>query len=455
MALPVVSVAPGEQWRALRRTTGRARRALVSAWVGFYVDMVDIYLPVVALAPAIAYFQPGTLSSAEASLLFYTTFAATLMGRPLGAVLFGHFADTLGRRRLTLVSIAGFSACTTAIGLLPGYAAWGAAAPLTLVLLRFVDGVFLGGEYTSATPLAFEHCPPCARGLFGGVLMGAYALAYATISAGVLLLLAVMPAAAYETYGWRVPFLLGGVLGFVFLGYRARVPESDLWRSTPKEPRPLGTLVTRFRRDLAQVLLLMTGLWLVATSVVTVMPRLLTTELGRSDTWTTAVLLVSQLCVFCAFVGTGAASQLWGRRRTLVAGAVASVTVGMAAYVLVLSTGAGSWTLAWLVVATQVVVLAVWGTVTSYCTERFRTAVRCSGFGIAYSVAVLPASFYAVYMAALADVMPYRYTQLVLLGVGALLTVVGALLGPETADLDLGQPDPEPEPVRGALKSPA
>jgi MFS family permease len=455
MTLGMVSVAPAEQWRALRATTGRARRALVSAWAGFYVDMVDIYLPVVALAPAIAYFQPGTLSAAEASLLFYTTFAATLMGRPLGAVLFGHFADTLGRRRLTLVSIAGFSTCTTAIGLLPGYAAWGTAAPLVLVGLRFLDGVFLGGEYTSATPLAFEHCPPRARGLFGGLLMGAYALAYATISAGVLLLLAVMPATAYEAYGWRIPFLLGGALGFVFLGYRARVPESDLWRSTPKEPRPLATLLTRFRRDLAQVLLLMTGLWLIATSVVTVMPRLLTTDLGRSDTWTTAVLLVSQLCVFCAFVATGAASQVWGRRRTLVVGAVASGTVGMAAYVLVLATGAGPWALAGLVVGTQVVVLAVWGTVTSYCTERFATAVRCSGFGIAYSLAVLPASFYAVYMAALDDLIPYRYTQLVLLGAGAVLTVAGALIGPETADLDLAEPAAGPEPVRTELKSPA
>jgi MFS family permease len=203
------------------------------------------------------------------------------------------------------------------------------------------------------------------------------------------------------------------------------------------------------------VLLLMTGLWLVATSVVTVMPRLLTTELGRSDTWTTAVLLVSQLCVFCAFVATGAASQVWGRRRTLVLGAVASTTVGMAAYVLVLATGAGPWALAGLVICTQVVVLAVWGTVTSYCTERFRTAVRCSGFGIAYSLAVLPASFYAVYMAALDGLVPYRYTQLVLLAAGALLTVAGALLGPETADLDLAETEAGSGAVRAVWKSPA
>ncbi len=440
-----VAPTPAAQWRALRGASRRARRALVSAWTGFFVDMVDIYLPVIALAPAIAYFQPASMTAAQASLLFYTTFAATLIGRPLGAFVFGHLADTLGRRRLTLVSIAGFSTCTTLIGLLPGYAQLGFAAPLLLVLLRLVDGVFLGGEYTAATPLAFEHCPPAARGLFGGLLMGAYALAYAVISAFVLFLLMVLPAERYQAVGWRLPFLAGGALGFVFLAYRSRVPESDLWRRTPTEPAPIRALVTgRFRGDLSQVLLLMMGLWFVATSVVSIMPRLLRVDLGRPDVWVTAVLMVAQLLVLVGFVVTGVTSEIVGRRRTLVVAASMSGTVGLFAYYLLVAGPHTAWTAGLLAIATQVVVLAVWGVVTSYCTERFVTAVRSSGFGIAYSFAVLPASFYVVYLGLLDNVMPHRYTQLVLLALGVTLTVTGALLGPETVRTDLSRPPARP-----------
>src|SRR5690242_675110 len=86
------------QVRALRSAGRGSRRAMFSAWAGFYVDMFDVYLPIVALTPALVYFQPADLSTGQASALFYATFAATLMGRPLGAVIFGHFADTVGRR---------------------------------------------------------------------------------------------------------------------------------------------------------------------------------------------------------------------------------------------------------------------------------------------------------------------------------------------------------------------
>src|SRR3954447_6664707 len=149
---------PGEQFRALRTADPRQRRAMVSGWAGYWIDMVDVYLPLVALAPAIAYFQPASVRADLASVLFISTFAATMLGRPLGALIFGQLADRLGRRRLTLLSIAGFSTCTAVTGLLPGYAAWGAAAPLALVALRFGTGVFLGGEYSAGTPLAFEQC---------------------------------------------------------------------------------------------------------------------------------------------------------------------------------------------------------------------------------------------------------------------------------------------------------
>lgn len=448
------------QWRALRSTTGRQRRALGSSWAGFFVDMVDIYLPVIALAPAIAYFQPETLAAGQASTLFFVTFAATLLGRPVGALIFGHLADTIGRRRVTLASIAGFSVCTILIGLLPGHAIWGLAAPAALIGLRFLDGIFLGGEYTAATPLAFEHCPPRARGLFGGLLMSAYAAAYAAVSALVLVLLLLLPAGAYQTWGWRVPFLAGGLAGLVFLVWRTRVPESLLWQASAASrqgsdacgdagtagahPRasarqaPVQVLLSgASRRDFVQVLVLMVGLWLVATSVVSVLPQRLLAHLGQSPVWVTTVLLAAQPVVIGGFVAAGMTSQKVGRRRALALGATVSGTAGFTCYVLTLTLPVAGWLLAVLVVATEAITLAVWGVVTSYVNERFATSVRATGFGMAYSLALVPASFYAFYLTWLTWLMPERLTQLVLLGVGSLMALGGAWWGPETRDADL------------------
>jgi MFS family permease len=117
-----------------------------AAYLGFFVDMFDVYLPIAVLAPALNYFIPGGLSGAAQATIFYVVFAVTLIGRPLGAVIFGHAADRLGRRRTTLVSVGGFGIVTLFIAALPGYDTWGAAAIGVLVALRLLDGIFIGGD---------------------------------------------------------------------------------------------------------------------------------------------------------------------------------------------------------------------------------------------------------------------------------------------------------------------
>ena len=108
--------------------TPQARRAIWGAFIGFFVDNYDIFLPVIALAPAIAYFIPGSLSPTTAAVASAMIFATTLIGRPLGTLIFGHFADTLGRKRTTVVAVGGFGIVTLVIALLPGYERWGTAA---------------------------------------------------------------------------------------------------------------------------------------------------------------------------------------------------------------------------------------------------------------------------------------------------------------------------------------
>src|ERR671933_860045 len=132
----------------------KGRKAVRGAFVGFFVDMFDVYLPIVVLAPATVYFVSPALSAPVTAIISGSIFAATLVGRPIGSFIFGHFADAIGRRRTTIISVAGFGVVTLLMALLPGYQQWGIAAVILLIALRPIHGVFLRGEDNSANPLA-------------------------------------------------------------------------------------------------------------------------------------------------------------------------------------------------------------------------------------------------------------------------------------------------------------
>ena len=137
----------------------QAFKATISAFLGFFVDMFDVFLPVIALAPAMIYFRPADMSK-ELDVLFGSLIlAATLIGRPLGSVIFGYLSDRVGRHPITILSIIGFGTCTLLIGILPGQEILGVYSMALLVFLRLIGGIFLGGEYTAANVLAMEAAP--------------------------------------------------------------------------------------------------------------------------------------------------------------------------------------------------------------------------------------------------------------------------------------------------------
>ncbi|MFG1646553.1 MFS transporter, partial [Amycolatopsis sp. NPDC049252] len=126
--------------------SAKVRAAVRGGTLAYFVDQFDIYLPIVVLAPATAYFQAANLSASTTALLASLVFASTLIGRPLGAIIFGHFADTVGRKRTTLVAVGGFGVITLLTACLPGHETIGVWSVGLLIGLRFVDGIFLGGE---------------------------------------------------------------------------------------------------------------------------------------------------------------------------------------------------------------------------------------------------------------------------------------------------------------------
>jgi MFS family permease len=125
--------------------------AIKGGFLSVLIDMFDIYPPVVILAPIQSYFLAASAAGESREVLDSLVFATTLVGRPIGALIFGRVADRIGRRKASIVSVTGFGIVTLLIALLPGYATIGAASYALLMLLRFIDGIFLGGGYTGAT----------------------------------------------------------------------------------------------------------------------------------------------------------------------------------------------------------------------------------------------------------------------------------------------------------------
>ncbi|MGH7109971.1 MAG: MFS transporter [Stellaceae bacterium] len=421
-----------------------ARRAIFAGWLGFAVDFFDIYLPAMVLTPVIEYFEPKGLSATATTTIYYFTIAATLLGRPCGAIIFGHWADKIGRRRVTMISIGGFGILTGLIAFIPSYAAIGVWSLVILIALRFIDGVFMGGEYTSNNTLALEMVPKDRRGFVGGLIQGAFPIGFAAVSGVTALMLTVTTKAQYYAWGWRLPFLLGLVIAFAFLVYYRSVPESPMWQESEKSEAPLKDVLSgRNLRALGQVFLMMSGFWLVGQPG-TVLPSLMIQHLNVPARMTSNGFLIASLILFFCFVGYGLLGQMIGRRRAIVIGAVVAVVGGVVFYLAMLAHArAGGSALGTTVLAAVVndLTIAPWGIVTAYLCERFPTRVRASGYGLGYSLAVVIPSFSGIYLLWLARVMPYLLAPLVLLGLAGILMIIGALLGPETREVELHLPD--------------
>jgi len=407
-----------------------ARRAVRGGIGGNYVDQFDIFLPVVALAPASADLFGSQALATNAGLVF----VATLLGRPLGAALFGPLADRIGRTSTTRVALAGVALTTLLIALVPGHQVLGGGTLATVVALRFLGGIFIGGEYTSAIPLAMEWSEPRRRGLLSGMVMSMSPWANATISALVLLMLSVLDPAQYSAWGWRLPFVAGAGLAGLMLWYyrRGGVADSAAWSGTTKRSRPLrDVLVGAHRHALAQVLLMMTGLWLLTNMSVPT----LTTMLHSAGSLGPRTVSFTMMCGTAASAGTmlalGHASTSAGRRRTLVGAGVLAALAAPVAFAAVFATSSVPMAVL-LVLVLQVVAVSGYGPVGAYLAERFPTAVRSSGYGVGYSLSIVVPALYPYYLPPLQATLGEIPAVATLLGLGGVLLALGAALGPRT-----------------------
>jgi MFS family permease len=424
--------------------TVRRRRAIRGAFWGFLVDSFDIYLPSIALLPAMIYFTQG-LDVGQTAVVTGFTLAATLFGRPVGAFLFGHLSDKLGRKRVGAIAIYGFGITTLVIACLPGAEQIGGIVAISLLLvLRFIDGIFLGGEYTAATPMAIEYAKANRRGFIGGFVQSASTIGYLAIAVFTFLALQISPAgdidSPYVQWGWRIPFVIGAVFAFVVARYlRNDVEESVIWIESEKAKNPVREMLSRKHiAAFAQVFVLMTGVFFMVNMVGSVIPQLLLAREGFTPTHLTLSIIFANIIVPFAYMLSGRLSDTFGRKPVLLfAGFLVLVVMSGLFYVLGSGVEIPFAGLVAVVFFVQCVNGFTIGTLPSYINERFPTRIRSSGWGIGYSLAVVIPGFFAAYQAGLSNFMPLGLTPVVLTILAGVLIIVSVLLSPETRGIDL------------------
>jgi MFS family permease len=444
----------------------KRKRAILSAWAGFAIDSYSIFIVVGTLLPALVYFQ-GDMSAQERSIFAGMTLAVTLLGRPLGALIFGHFADLIGRQRIGAITIFGFGTISLLIGCLPGAEQVGATVSTSLLIgLRFIEGIFLGGEYTAATPMALEYAPPARRrGLIGGMIQ--CAASGGSFVVGVLNTVVLMFAvndglhSPYVQWGWRIPFILGFFLAFAVAWFlRRNVEDSTVWKSvnaSSKKGSPLKEMLKGSSgRAFIQSWVIMTGVFFLINIGSSVMSQFL---LHNNPGYTASDLARSQLVVqlsgMTSYIFFGWLSDHIGRKPALYIAGAQTILLTPVTMTLIGGGSVHGWlNLTLLAAATQMLFVGALGVLPAYINERFATAVRSSGWGVAYSAAVIIPSFFPYYMIWLSQFMPFVYTAGAIMAFGGVLVVVATACGPETRGVDLRTAGTHDDPPVTIITSP-
>ncbi|WP_103513827.1 MFS transporter [Streptomyces sp. SM10] len=208
-----------------RERTKAANRAGFGAFIGSTIEWFDFYIYGTAAALVFDKVFFPELEGPIGTLVAFATFWVGFLARPLGGIIFGHYGDRLGRKKTLVITLLMMGVSTTAIGLLPGYASIGIAAPILLVCIRMIQGIGLGGEWGGSVLIAAEHAPKGKSVLYAAFAQQGSPVGN-TLSTLSFLAISQLPDDAFVSWGWRVPFLASAALVMVGLLVRLKVAES-------------------------------------------------------------------------------------------------------------------------------------------------------------------------------------------------------------------------------------
>lgn len=440
------ATAPGPGGSATPSTSARPHtpigRVVAASMLGTTVEWYDYFLYGVAAALVFPQVFFPESDGATGLLLSLGTFAVGFIARPVGGLVFGHYGDKIGRKKLLVISLLMMGLSTFAIGLLPAYATIGVAAPALLVLLRLVQGFALGGEWGGAVLIVSEHGRPEHRG-FWASWPQAGAPAGQLLANGLLAVMAlVQTEEAFQAWGWRIPFLLSAVLVLIGLYVRLAVEESPVFRDAQakaaarvaageKETMPIVDVVKQYPRE---VLTAMGARFAENVSYyifTIVISTYVTRQLGLPASFVLGAVLIGAVVHLVTTPMWGAVSDRVGRRPVYLFGAVG---VGVWAFAFFFLVDTSNFALAAVAVTVGLVLHgAMYGPQAAFLSELFGTKVRYSGVSIGYQLAsVFAGGLAPVIAVALLTATGSGYAIAVYIAASSLLTVVAVATYGET-----------------------
>jgi metabolite-proton symporter len=376
-------------------------RIALASFIGTAIEFYDFYIYGMAAALVIGpVFFPGGDPTTQA-LSSFLTFSVAFLTRPLGAMLFGHFGDRIGRKTTLVASLLVMGVSTTLIGLLPGYDAIGVWAPVALCLLRFGQGIGLGGEWGGAALLATENAPPGKRGWFGMFPQLGPPVGFLCATGSFLLLANCLNDQEFRDWGWRVPFLASSVLVVIGLYVRLAMAETPVFAKVLQQRRqvvmPLRELLKSHAIPLVQGAMAM-----VVCYALFYISTVFSLSYGTATLHIPRQQFLGMLCIAVLFMAAATplsaiAGDRFGRRPVLLAAGIAAFLSG---FLLKPMLESGSPLMITAFLSLELFLMgATFAPMGALLPELFSSELRYTGAGTAYNLGGILGASFAPYIA--------------------------------------------------------
>jgi len=364
-------------------------RTLVGGGIGNLVEFYDYGIYGLLAAPIALNFFPSEDPTAGL-LATFVVFAASFAMRPLGGIIFGRWGDKVGRKRALAWAVVMMGVATLAIGFLPTYGTVGVLAPILLIIARLVQAFSAGGEYGGSSVFLVEHAPEKRKGLFGSVVQMSAMLGVAMGSATGAIIANAVSVDTMNEWGWRVPFIVGGLLGAIGLYVRSKLEETPEYENISEEVRaetkPLKLAVTSYWKQSLTVVGLVLAYTVSTYIVMTYMTTFLTVTVGHPLGTALTVTTIALVFYIVLIPIMGSLSDKVGRKPMMATFCVLMIALAWPIFALI--SGGAFWQ-ALVGNLIMVTVLSMMGGVaqTAYV-EQFPTEIRNSAVGLSYNIAL-------------------------------------------------------------------
>lgn len=373
------------------------RKVVLAAVVGATIEWYDflLYGVVAGIVFNKLYFPAG--DPVVATLLAYSTFAAGFVTRPLGGLIFGHFGDKIGRKSMLVITLMIMGVSTFLIGLVPTYAQIGIAAPLLLLLLRVFQGIGLGGEWGGAVLMAYEYAPKEKRGYYASLPQIGLALGVCLASGVVALLSSLLTDAQFLAWGWRIAFLISGVLVAVGLYIRLSIQETPEFTAIKERNAalqiPFLDLIKRYPGNILKGMgaRYIDGVFFNVFAVFSISYLTSTIKISRTDALIGVMAAAFVMCFAIPYFG--ALSDRIGRTKVYFWGSLVVALSSFPAFWLI-THSSGNMLLIWLAIIIPFGILyaAVYAPEAALFCDLFDAKVRYSGISFVYQFSGIFAS---------------------------------------------------------------